>query len=195
MAQPFEHFTFRELRIVAGDIDASAVTSTDVHLRYSDPDSFTVEDVVTIQPGGEQQKFKLRLTNRERQEVTFFFEHHLVDGTTQRSLPESTTFSSIVVNDPFPAALELDFVPVFAPGSVRTVFADVLYEDPAHGYRRAASLTFDGADPQRQQLRIALFDPARRTYRLTFTILSSDGGVRRIETETDVERQLVGETF
>ena len=195
MINPYDHFEFRELRLVPGDLDASAVVSTDVRLSYTDRAGFSTSETFTVMPGGETQTWKLRLAKGAVQDVTYAVRHHLVDGSEQAIAPRTTDLSSITINDPFPDALKLDFIPSFEPGAYRRVFADVLYVDAAHNYRREETLLFEGDDPQRQSLRIALFDRTRRKYRLTYTIQGNDGSIRRLEQDTQATRLFVGETF
>jgi hypothetical protein len=123
------------------------------------------------------------------------FDYHLVNGDTRTTPPTPLAEDVVTVNDPSADALLIDLIPVFPAGSVRTVFADLLYEDADEHYRREAHVEFDGADPQRASLRIALFDPAKRTYTLTYTILGLDGSIRRLDERADEQRIFVGETF
>jgi hypothetical protein len=195
MINPYDQFEFRELRLVEGDLDPSAVVSTDVRLRYDDKSGFDTEEVLTVRPGGEAQAFKLRLADAAPREVTYALEHHLVDGSVSVTPPETTKLSSITVNDPFPDALNLELIPTFPPGVYKQVFADITYAHPERHYRRDVSLTFDGSDPQRQTARIALFDAQRRTYHVVYTLQGIDGSIRRIEQDSKATRLFVGETF
>jgi hypothetical protein len=43
--------------------------------------------------------------------------------------------------------------------------------DPASYYHRERRLEFNGANPQRASVRIALFDPTKREYTLAYSIV------------------------
>jgi hypothetical protein len=53
------------------------------------------------------------------------------------------------------------------------VFVDLTYDDPANHYHREQRLEFDGGNPQRASARIALFDPTKREYTLTYSIVGN----------------------
>jgi hypothetical protein len=75
--------------------------------------------------------------------------------------------------------LELLFIPAFEAATTRTVFIDVIYDDPANKYHREERLRVEGTDMREATLRIALFNRALRGYRYRFTFIDSDGSVRR----------------
>lgn len=196
LLNPFEDFGFLEFKVVQGDIDWSAVKSIDVHLRYEDPGVFTKEKVITLRQETPVQTWKLRLTHTEQRKVSYFYVHHLVDGSTRQSPTLTTTTASIAVDDSFEDALDIEFIPTYDTAGIRSVFADVHYEDQAHNYVRDAHLEFSGDTPARQRLHIALFDPTVKQYQLTFTILGKDNSVRRLAPVAASYRLVfVGETF
>jgi hypothetical protein len=196
LLNPFENFGFLELKILAGDIDWSAVKSTDVHLRYEDPGVFTKQTVITLHSDAGEQSWKLRLTNPDRREVSYFFIHHLIDGSTRQTAEATTSATSIAVDDSFQDSLDIEFIPTFDTATVRSVFVDFHYEDPAHDYKRDEHLEFSGDAPDRQRLHIALFDPNVKKYQLIYTLLGKDNAVQRLPAITDSARLVfVGETF
>ena len=75
----------------------------------------------------------------------------------------------------FEGALDIRAIPLFPPDTVRQVFVDVTYEDPANNYRREERLEIPGNATAPVPLRIGLLDPARRTFRHRITIVTIDG--------------------
>jgi hypothetical protein len=196
LLNPFEDFGFLEIKVLPGDIDPSAVKSTDVHLRYEDPGVFVKEQVITLKPDSPEQTWKLRLTHPERREVSHFFVHHLVDGSVRQSPTVTSSATTIAVDDSFEDALDIEFVPIYNTATIRSVFALVHYEDPAHSYVRDVQLEFSGDAPERQRLHIALFDPNVKEYQLTYTVLGKDNSVRRLSPLANSAKLVfVGETF
>lgn len=196
LLNPFETFGFLEVKILAGDIDWSAVKSTEVHVRYEDPGVFTKQTVITLRPDSGEQSWKLRLTNPDRREVSYFFVHHLMDGSTLQTEEATTSATSIAVDDSFQDSLDIEFIPTYDTATIRSVFVDFHYEDPAHHYLRDERIEFSGDTPGRQRLHIALFDPNVKEYQLIYTILSKDNSVRRLPAVTSSARlAFVGETF
>ncbi len=196
LLNPFEDFGFLEIKVLPGDIDPSAVKSTDVHLRYEDPGVFVKEQIITMKPDSPEQTWKLRLTHPDRREVSHFFVHHLVDGSVRQSPTVVSTVTTIAVDDSFEDALDIEFIPTYDTATIRSVFAAVHYEDPAHNYVRDTQLEFSGDAPDRQRLHIALFDGNVKEYQLTYTILGKDNSVRRLSPlGSSAKLVFVGETF
>lgn len=225
LVNPFEDFGFLELHIIPGDIDWCAVKDTDVHLHYEDPGVFSKDTVVSLRPDSQEQVWKLRLTNVDQRTITYFFEHHLIDGSVRTSPTRTTTASTIAVDDSFEDALDIEFIPIFDRNSIRSVFAEILYQDTAHNYKREARLEFGGAggpvsipaagsagsgssgsaagtvgstvsSDLRQRLHIALFDASQDTYQITYTIVGNDNSIRRLNPiSTNSTMVFVGETF
>jgi hypothetical protein len=67
--------------------------------------------------------------------------------------------------------------------------------DPASYCHREQRLEFDGGNPQRASVCIALFDPTKREYTLTYSIVGKDGSIRRLDQRTTDELVFVGEKF
>ncbi len=168
---PAEHLDFHEVRLAPGDVDWGIVRSLDVDLTYASESGWTTTRTFTFtsdDPG--EQRWRIRTPRGEPFAYTSVVRAHLTDGTTRESEPRTHTGSTLPVNDPFTGALEIDFVPAWAPGEVRFAFVDVEYDDPDNGYRRTARIELDGFEPERGHLRIALLDPDHRefTYRVSF---------------------------
>ena len=192
---PFETLRFREIRVIPGDLDASAVTSVDVTLNYAPGGVLAAQDVLTVHPGDPEQVWHLRTLLNDPQVVHVDLTHHLVNGDERPGTALDIVGNVVTVNDPFPDALLIDLIPSFQPGSFRTVFADLTYDDPANHYHREQRLEFNGANPQRASVRIALFDPTKREYTLSYSIVGNDGSIRRLDQKTTDELVFVGEKF
>ena len=89
--------------------------------------------------------------------------------------PITDDASFLPVDDPFVAALDIRAIPLFAPGTVQRAFLDVRYEDVGNSYRREERLEIRGNATEPVSLRIALLDPALRTFWHRITIVGTDG--------------------
>jgi hypothetical protein len=56
--------------------------------------------------------------------------------------------------------------------------------DPASYCHREQRLEFNGVNPQRASVRIALFDPTKREYTLAYSIVGNDRSIRRLDQRT-----------
>jgi hypothetical protein len=178
LLNPYEHLGFLEVSVFPHQIDAEVVESADVHLAYAYPDSTLQEKVITVLPTSAPQSWKLRLEDPAAREYTYRLVHHLKDGTTREQDPVSSRATALAVNDPFPKALEIDFIPVWME-EPRMVFIDLEYNDPDNDYRRELRLTLPGNSSEPAHVRIALIDPKKQTFRYRQTIVFKDNRLKR----------------
>lgn len=168
---PFQHIDFRQMRFEPGDIDFEIVSSIDVNLQaqgYSEPEP---THQLRLTPDSGPQTWKLRgaLPAPPDRNVTFTLTQNLKDGTKRETPPSLVEQSTTLVHDLFADALDLRFVPALDPGQVATVFVDVEYDDDANGYHREFHHELAGDAPDTLRIRLALPDPAKRSYRYRLT--------------------------
>lgn len=185
-----------EVSVVPGAIDWGIVKAVDVYLRHEAGERSVSEQLFTLRPDSVEVKWKVRLSHPARREVSYYTVNHLKDGRTRASAVVTTRRTTLVIDDAFQAALDIDFVPLYDPAQVVMVYADIHYEDVANNYARNERLRFEGESPQRQQLHMALLDGAVNGYLLTYTIVGTDRSLRRLPpVMSDATLVFVGETF
>ncbi|MGA4844262.1 hypothetical protein [Streptomyces sp. G45] len=188
---PGDDLGFLTLRVFPGRIDAGIVEAIDVRLDYDDGASFARTDTLRVVPGGETQLWRLRLSDPAKRAWTARFTHHLRNGTSRTSAPFTGEASFLPVDDPFTDALDIRAVPLFGPGEVREAFLDVEYHDPAHSYDRTERIDIPGTATTPVTLRLALLDPARRTFRHRVTVVTADGRLVQ-HAPVDGEETIIG---
>jgi hypothetical protein len=195
LINPFEQLGFMEIEVTPGEIDPGIVERIDVHLSYEDPGRWQTEKRMQFTADSDPQQWRLRLSDREARTYSYRLVHHLKNGATLETGPETSQATALTVDDPFVDALELKFETLLLdPAEIQMVFVDVEYEDADNDYRRQESLRIPGDTTGPQRLRIALLDPDRRTYRYQLTFVSADGDVQRNPFVTTEEtRILIGE--
>jgi hypothetical protein len=188
---PADNLGFLELQVFPNRIDAGIVDAVDVALSYDDGATFRRADRFRVLPGGEPQFWRLRLTRPARRTWEAIFTHHLKSGETRVTGPVSSDASFLPVDDPFEGALDIRVIPLFQPDTVRRVFVDILYADPANGYRREERLDIPGTATEPVPFRIALLDPTRRAYRHRVTLVTAAGQLIQ-QAPVDGEETLIG---
>ena len=174
---PRYNLGFLDVRVVAGRIDKALVTRTDVSLHYEGDDGWVQDSVISVVAGQADQRWRLRVTDMPVAPFTYSVVHHLVDGTTKTTAPVTTTVPIVVVDDPFPQSLDLDFIPLFDPAKTREVLIDVTYDDTKNNYHRNERLTLAGSARTDALLRIALMDPTNRTFQYRLTFVGTDNSL------------------
>jgi hypothetical protein len=172
---PGDDLGFLELQIFPNRIDAGIVEAIDVQLSYDDGATFQRTDTFRVLPTSAPQLWRLRLSRPDRREWSATFTHHLKNGQNRVTGPITSDASFLPVNDPFDGALEIQAIPLFNLGEVKRVFVDVSYVDEANNYRREERLDVPGTATDPVKLRIALLNPALRTFRHRLTIVTADG--------------------
>jgi len=186
MVNPFNDLGFMQIQVAPADMDEVMMDSTDVHIVYDDGD-WRTEKVFKVQPNGEEQVWKLRLTNPEVREFSYHFVHHLANGDTTVTEPKQQVATLIPVNDPFEDPLIVEFFPNYDGTNIQQVFIDVQYQDQANEYKRKERVTFSGEDSDSKTVRFARMDTELGEFSYKVTILGTDNSVRRLPEETTEE--------
>ena len=173
---PFEHFRFQEYAVTPRGIDFGVVDFTEVILRYQAPSGWKKEKTLTLNPNAvEAQIWKLRTPAAAIPTILYKCRHHLKDGTVRESPDLSTTQVAILIDDPFPGALELTFFPFLDSASVRKAIVDVEYKDQENKYERKERLEIPGTATDEVRLRIAIMNPAKRKFKYKVTLVKATG--------------------
>ncbi|MBE9014317.1 hypothetical protein IQ250_29430, partial [Pseudanabaenaceae cyanobacterium LEGE 13415] len=171
---PFEHLGFLEARVVPNRIDWGVIDSIDAILSYQSPTGWNKTKTLTFTSALSAQTWKLRLDDPNARSYNYRFIYHLKDGTKQESEPFTTETTAIALNDPFEGALDIQFIPLFAPGSLRMMFIDVKYDDPVNRYRREERLELSGTSTAPVPLRISLKDRTKRSFQYRLTVVKDN---------------------
>jgi hypothetical protein len=159
-------------------VDFEIVDSIDVHISHTEG-ATTQEKFLTFTKETPAQTWRLRIEDRNARDYTYTLKHHLKDGTTRDQGPFTSRASLLPVDDPFPSALEIDFLPLLDAAKTRMAFVDVEYDDPPNAYKREERVTLSPAsfDPVRKL--IALMNPGLKDFRFRVTLVGADNSMRR----------------
>ena len=178
---PHDLVGFLEIAIFPNRIDKGAVDYTEVFLSYADPavGGWKTSTSLLVRPDSPTQYWRLRLSNPAFKSWSYHLVHHLKDGT-QKLVAETTSASTmLLIDDPFAAALNLEFIPLWAAGQVQTAFVDVHYEDVAINYTRDERVQIAGTQTMPVPLRISILDAHKKTFSYQTTIVTIGNGVAR----------------
>jgi hypothetical protein len=173
---PFEHFRFQEYLVTPRGIDFGIVDFTEVTLRYQAASGWKKEKRLVLLPNAsEPQVWKLRTPASAVATIFYKCRHHLKDGTARESQETSTTQMAILVDDPFPDALDLTFFPFLDSATVRKAMIDIEYKDQQNKYERKERLEIPGGATDEVKLRIAIMNPAKRKFKYRVTLVKPTG--------------------
>lgn len=184
LVNPFSDFGFLEVRIVPGDLDADMIDSTDVLLHYEDKGKWSRDKVITVQPGGTQKSWKLRLSDPDRRSFSYKLVHHLKDGTTRDTEAVATDTPLVTVNDPFDAPLVVELYPNYSASGLKLLIVEITYQDPASVRMRAQQVRFLPDEVESKRVRFARSDALAGAFTMQLTILGNDNSVRRLSAVT-----------
>ncbi|MFK7693015.1 hypothetical protein [Paenibacillus sp. HJGM_3] len=179
LLNPFDSLGFLEIQVRPASVDWGVVDSIDVHLAYQPPGGAEQTKHLVLTQSSDVQTWKLRLDDRTARSYTYRFVHHLKDGTTRDTEPVTSQAALIPVDDPFPGAIQVEFIPLFESAKVKMVYIDVEYEDTENQYRREERLKLMGNQADSVQLNLALLNPALKTYRYRYTFIGTDNSMHR----------------
>lgn len=180
LLNPFGDLGFLDVSIQPSRVDWGVVDSIDVELRHSRRDETTLEDTLTLTQASSPRTWKVRLDDPAVREYSYRCVHHLKDGTIRETGPVLTRAALVPVDDPFPRAIEMEFLPLFESSKVRKVYIDIEYDDfEKNKYKRAERLEIAGDATDSARLNLAQVDPELRTYRYRFTFIGTDNSLKR----------------
>jgi len=173
------------------DIDWGVLNSIDVNLNYQDQEGLSLDKYFILRPDSVSQFWRLRLSDPKARSYSYSFVYHMKDGSTRTTSPVTTRAVIVPVNDPFTGALDIEFVPLFDPATVRNVFIDIEYKDPENNYEREERLKLVGSATDSVKLRISLVDPTKRKFSYRFTFIENNNEIKR-GPFTETEETLIG---
>jgi hypothetical protein len=171
---------FLDITVEPADLDPGAIAFTDVRLTYQDPDGWRPEKTLVVRPGGEIQHWRVRSDTRLAKSFTYSFSHTLVDGSVIAAGPQAAAETRVAVVDPFPGRLDIDLVPAWdAASGIRTVFVELVYDDPVSRYHRELRVELAGPQTAATKTHIALRDPTARAFSHRSTFIATSGQVQQ----------------
>jgi hypothetical protein len=179
LLNPFEHLGFLEVQVVPMRIDWGVVDSIDVHLQHRSANGVTLDKMLTLTQASTPQTWKLRVEDRTARDYTYHCVHHLKDGSTRQSEPITSRASLLPVDDPFPDAIAIEFIPLLDSSRTKMVFIDVEYHDEPNQYHREERLRIMGSDMDPVSLGIAQMNPDLKTFRYRLTVVGANNAIRR----------------
>jgi hypothetical protein len=178
VVNPHDMLGFLEVQVMPHRIDPGAVERIDVELSVTDPATgWVARRTITLRAGDAPQTWRARTAAPVTDGYTYRLVHHLLDGTVVQDDPVQTLAQTVAVDDPFDAAIEMLFIPLWDTVRVREVFVDVTYADPANRIERVERLTFTGADTAPRQLRLSIRDRKLRDFTYRVTLVGSDNSM------------------
>lgn len=183
-----EHVGFLDVAVQSNKVDWKVVDSIDVFLRHANNGTVQEEQLLLTEKD-QAAAWKVRTAVGAR-DYTYRFVHHLKDGTVRETVgAEPSRAALLPVDDPFPGALTLSFVPLLDPSLTKVAFVDVDYADDANGYTREERLTIKPTDTDPVELALALMDLKKRQYRYQITLVGTDNKMTKlppVETTDDL---------
>ncbi len=192
---PLEHLRYRRLRLVRGPVDAAGVPRLHVHLR------------VPAEEGREDDLARAELVLSEEQpeavwrhrfpaafapvKVRARVDWEDAQGILHRGEEAEVEGETLVALGPYRGVLEIVVQPVADWSRIRQLVVELRYRDGDHFVEH--QLRFDQQQAGSQGVRIALLDPARRSYDWRQTLFRVDGTAAEGNwTETDRGVLVVG---
>ena len=146
---------------------------------------WSAEKTVVLKPEEAAPVWRLRTLAGPPPVIRYRSRHQMKDGTVRDSAELTTTRTGIMVDDPFPDALEILFFPFLDASQVTKLFVDVEYSDPDNRYERKERLEIPGSATEEVKLRLALMDPTKRRFKYRVTFIKPTGIVQKPPVETE----------
>ncbi|RIE05282.1 hypothetical protein [Cohnella faecalis] len=179
LLNPFEDIGFLELQVKASNVDWGVVDSIEVRLEYRQPGGELLSKVLILTEQAGTLSWNIRLDDKTKRTYTYRLVHRLKDGTNRETETFSSEASLLPVDDPFPASIRIQFLPLFDTEKVEAVFIDVAYSDPDNRYEREEQLKIKKEMTDSVPLTLAIVNPALKAFRYRLTFIGTDRSMRR----------------
>ncbi len=177
---PHEHIGFLSVDATATRVDWSVVDSIDVMLRHESGGE-VLEKQLLLTAAKPTDTWKVRTSGPTARDYTWRLVHHLADGTTREVVGTEPSRASILpVDDPFPGALDLSFLPLLDPAKTRMAFVDVAYHDDDNNYHREERLTLKPSDTEPVAKQIAVMDLTKKGFSYRITLVGVDNSLTKL---------------
>ncbi|MGV8989555.1 MAG: hypothetical protein ACOH2H_25380 [Cypionkella sp.] len=168
---PHEQLGIASIQIAANKIDWGQIDRVDVALSNA-----SRARTVSLTEATPSAAWKLRLDDPAHRAVAFAPTFVMKDRTQRPGTVGSTDAAMVLIDDPFPEALDLQLIPILDPGRTRMAFVDFDYADPQSGFKRVERYRFVPTDSDRE-VRVGLPAGAAKQFRFRVTVVPTHGAM------------------
>ncbi|WP_452223648.1 hypothetical protein [Lacinutrix chionoecetis] len=187
---PFDSLIFLNVVVSASKVNWSQVDSVEIELEYKSDTWSDKETLFFSESKAEDQHWKIRSSDVNNKGYTYTITYHMQDGTTRKLEPVSTEATRVVVNNPS-KAINIEFIPLFEPDSVKTIFIDITYEDVENDYKVKERLKMTGETQDPILFDLFVIDDTKGTYSYQTTVVGKDNTLKRNDS-IDTKETLIG---
>jgi hypothetical protein len=169
---PHAHLGFMTVSVVANKVDWGQIERIEVELAAGDR-----RKTVTLTEAQKEAAWKLRLDDPAQRTIRYKPTFVMKDRTTVPGTEAVAETSGILIDDPFPAGLALQLIPILDPGRTRLAFVDFEYTDPGSGFSRSERFRIEPTDLDRE-VRVGLPQGASKKFRYRVTVVPKSGAMQ-----------------
>src|SRR5262249_5466490 len=141
-----------DVEVSLGKIDSTQISQVQVELWYQDTvNGFEARKTIALKPGDAGVHWRVRLSNRSQNSYRHQLLYFLTDRLRYQTDWQTSNDPALVVNDPFQNAVKVRMVPLLDTNNLVEADVNVIYEEPASGYRRTVQKIFTGGTPLTSQ--------------------------------------------
>jgi hypothetical protein len=191
LLHPFDSLVFLDIIASASQVDWEEVADVELHLSYKSGDGWTEKSTLFFaENNAEDQHWKIRSSDTENKAITYFNIYRMKDGSVRQTDPATTEATRILISNPL-KAIDIEFIPLYAPGSVKTIFIDVEYDDMENALQVKERIKMDGALNTSVNFALHVIDDTKGGYRYQTTVLGNDNTLKRKE-KVETNETLIG---
>ncbi len=168
---PHDFLGFLHVTVMPDRIDATLVDRIEVSLQYTSKSGWTSATTLIVNSTSAAQSWKVRLTDKTDNSYTYSTVCYLKNGSTFRTGPTTSTAAAILVNDPFPTAMNLVFQPALN-ASTQLAIVEVNYRDDANNYAFQTTFQIKSGTTTPTTIRLPLIDSKKNQYQYRLTTLN-----------------------
>jgi hypothetical protein len=186
LLNPHAHLAFLDLHVEPVRVDWGIVDSMEVLLQHGQGPDLIERQLLFTSAKPEAQSWKVRSQSREDREFRYSVRTRLKNGEIKETEQKTSRGTLLPIEDPFPASLELELIPLLDANQWRQAFVDIEYHDQPNDYHRELQIKVDSKSSDPVRVSLAALDPQQRQFRYRLTLVGKNNSLVRgqfIETE------------
>jgi hypothetical protein len=176
---PLDVIGLLDVEISLGMIDATRVSQVQVALAYEDlSNDFSVEKTIVLKPGDAGTHWRVCLSDPDLKTYRYRLLYFLVDSLQYQTDWQTSSETSLVVNDPFQGQIKARLVPLLDADNLIEAVVNLDYREEDTGYSCTIQKVFQGGDPlTSQEVIIPTIHKQPAGFDYDVTVIRADGSV------------------
>ncbi|MGV8963285.1 MAG: hypothetical protein ACOH2V_07880 [Candidatus Saccharimonadaceae bacterium] len=181
LIHPFDNLVFLDVTISVSDVDWTQVAEVSVELTYEAENGWIQQDTLFFSSTTSlDQQWKIRSADIKNKSYRYAISYKMNNGNMFNIEEAKSAVTQIAVANPL-KAISIEFIPLFATDSFKTVFIDIKYTDEVNNLHIKERLKLDGKATDSITYLLHVIDDTKGDFTYQTTFVGIDNSLKRNE--------------